>query len=237
MVTKMSDEKNLPAIIKPASDLNLALPQATNLRNEDAEKIQAAIKKYGAFTQDGESLVNAKGVTTLLATDPAGARKMINNLPDSQKIEDGKNLFIKTAPLNQEISRRIQEPRPTLEREKLKHAEGCVNALRDHPELERARSLLHDYSKGDMKKAKRQVRESSTHCISGEELPPNAPVHHIERVADEPRKCADPKNMIAVTPDTHKTIHAEEAHDQKSLDDLAKMKGWPASQALSTPTE
>ncbi|QXG47476.1 hypothetical protein [Pseudomonas viridiflava] len=223
----MSDKDNLP-VIQPASALDLKLPEPPeHVRPATAEKIQQAIAQHGAYTSSGEVLVNAKGLPTLLQTDRAGANLVMANLPSDQIIEDGKNLLVKAAPLNQELSRRIQEPRNAGQHEALKYSEACLISLRDNPALERTRVVLEAHNRQDMSAAKKTVRKQATQCLSGEPLKPGAHVHHVERVADQPRKSADPSNMVAVNTGPHNTIHREEAHTPAAVNELAEQLGWP----------
>ena len=223
----MSDKDNLP-VIQPASALDLKLPEPSNLvRPGTAEKIQKAVVKHGAYTWDGEVLVNAKAVPTFLQTDRAGANLVMAKLPADQIVEDGRELLVKTAPLSQELSRRIQEPRDAAQLEALKYSEACLNALRDNPALEKARLVLESHNRKDMPAVKKGVRNQTTHCLSGEVLDRSAPIHHLERVADQPRKSVDPQNMVAVNNDPHNTIHKAEAHTPEAVNRLAEELGWP----------
>lgn len=223
----MSDTENLPAI-QPASTLDLNLPKPTDLvRPKTAEKIQRAVTKHGAYTPEGEVLVNAKAVPTILQTDVPGGNLVISNLPDDQIIEEGTELLIKMAPLSQEISRRIQEPRDAEQLEALKYSEACLNSLRDNPALEKVRLVLEARNRKDMPAVKKRVRNQAIHCLSGETLDKDAPVHHIERVADQPRKSIDPKNMVAVNSRPHQEIHKAEAHTPEAVNRLAEELGWP----------
>jgi hypothetical protein len=223
----MSDDDNLP-IIQPVASLELKLPDPPkHVRPVVAAKIQQAVVKHGAFTSQGEVLFNAKGIPALLQTDRAGANLVMAKLPDDQIVEDGKDLMVKAAPLNQELSRRIQEPRDAVQLEALKYSEACLNAVRDNPELEKARLVLESNNRRDMPGVKKKVRSQSTHCLSGVALDQNAHVHHMERVADQPRKSVDPKNMVAVNTGPHQTIHHAEAHTPEAINQLAAQLGWP----------
>lgn len=225
----MSEKDDSLPVILPASDLNLNFPKPSDLVDpKAADRIQKAISKYGGFTPDGETLMDRRAIKTLLSTDQAGANKVVTELPESAKIEDGKRVLIRTAPLNQELSRRIQEPRDAQVHQALKYSEACMNSMRDNPELEVRRHVLESKNEKEMAQAKADVLAQSTHCISGQPLGPDAQVHHVERVADQPRKSADPANLKAVNPGPHKEIHAAAAHSQAELDKLAQEKGWPS---------
>lgn len=64
-------------------------------------------------------------------------------------------------------------------------------------------------------------------------------MHHLERVADQPRKSVDPKNMVAVNNGPHQTIHQAEAHTPEAVNQLAEQLGWPGRvppSGTSTPS-
>tara|TARA_R110001599_G_scaffold78865_1_gene214041 strand:+ start:1159 stop:1920 length:762 start_codon:yes stop_codon:yes gene_type:complete len=223
----MSDRDNLP-VIQSVSSLDLKLPEPSNLvRPDTAVKIQKALAKHGAYTCAAEVLVNAKAVPTVLQTDRAGANLVMAKLPADQIVEDGTELLVKAASLNQELSRRIQEPRDAAQLEELKYAEACLNALRDNPALEKARLVIEAQNRKVMPAVKKRVRNRATQCLSGETLEKGAHVHHLERVADQPRKSVDPSNMVAVNNGPHSTIHKAEANTPEAVNLLAEKLGWP----------
>lgn len=234
----MSKKDNLP-ILQPASTLDLKLPApSSHVRPDTAAKIQNTVMKHGVYTSEGEVALNAKGLPAFLQTDRAGANRVMANLPSDQIIEHGKDLLVKAAPLNQELSRRIQEPRDVVQLEALKYSETCLNAFRDHPEIEKTRLVQESNNRRDMPAVKKQVRSKSTHCLSGVPLEKGAPVHHLDRVADQPRKSVDPRNMVAVNREAHDTIHRAEAHSPEAVNELAEEKGWPGRVAISaSPSE
>ncbi|WP_152620468.1 hypothetical protein [Pseudomonas sp. W15Feb9B] len=222
-------EDNVPALIS-AEILNVKLPEPSDiLKLSDVARTQKAVTKKGAFTHDAKVAFERGAIKTLLATDSAGANKFVTELPNDQKIEDGKNLYIKMPHLNQELSRRIQETRDGYQLEQLKYSEQCINAVRDAPELEVRRLKLESLARREMPKVKQEVLKNSETCVSGNALQKNAEVHHIERVADNPDRALAPSNMKAVNPHIHDQIHAAQAHTQQALDELAKQNGWPQS--------
>lgn len=226
----MSDNNNkLPAIF-PVSALNLNLPEPSDLVDpKAATRIKKAVSTHVVYTPEGELLINKNCLKTLLQTDQAGANLVVANLPPEQKMENGNDHYVKSAPINQELSRRIQEPRDAQQLQGLKYSEACLNTARDNPELEVRRLVLESRNEKAMPAVKKVVKQEATECLSGQPLQSNAEVHHKERVADQPRKSVDPNNMVAVNPEVHSTIHNAQAHSQAALEELAKQQGWPAS--------
>lgn len=226
MVIAMSEKKSI--VITGISELNIKLPPPSELLlASDAEANRNAIQTGGAFTPDGQALIDKRKVQYLLATDSDGANLVISDMSDDDKIEDGKSFFIKTSALSTPLSERIQEPRDGYELLRLKDAESCLNAFRDTPSLEVIRMTVEARNEREMPKVKAEVRKKSATCLSGETLEKNADVHHKERVADKPRKSVDPQNMIAVNYLVHKKIHKAKAHSPQALDALSKKEGWP----------
>jgi len=224
----MSDKRGL-TVIQPVSGLaNLKLPDSSDLIQDGiAEKIRDAVTRHGGFTDGGEVLYNAKGVPALLRTDTPGGRKVVADLPGDQVIADGNGVFVKSSALNEELSKRIQQPRDASQLEDLKYSENCLNTVRDNPELEKRRLVLESVNRRNMPKVKKRVLNQSGTCLSGKSLDKNAQVHHVERVADQPGRSADPTNMVAVTPEVHKEIHKAGAHTPDALNQLAEDNGWP----------
>lgn len=221
------NDKTLPVIMS-ASTLDINLPEPADLlSSSDAEANRKAIKSGGAFTPDGQALIERRKIKTLLATDSDGANIIIGDLPEEDKIEDGKNLYIKTSALSTPISERIQEPRDAYELLRLKDAESCLNAFRDHPALEVRRMTIEARNEREMPKVKASVRKAAKECISGNPLDHDAEVHHKERIADKPRKSIDPQNLVTVNKPIHRKIHAAKAHSPEALKALAAKEGWP----------
>ncbi|WP_438280050.1 hypothetical protein [Pseudomonas alabamensis] len=88
-------------------------------------------------------------------------------LADNQIVEDGKNLMVKAAPLNQEISSRIQAPNDAVQLEALKYSEACLNAVRDNSELEKTRLVLESNNRRDMPGVKKQCEANQRTASQG----------------------------------------------------------------------
>ena len=220
-------EDNLPVIL-PASSLNIDFPKPNEqMHQKHVEKIQNTIIKHGAYTPDGETMIERKAIPVLLNTDQAGANKVVAETPDKEKIEDGEKIHVRSSYLNKIISDRIQEPRDPYQHEILKYAEKSLNAFRDNPSLQNSRHVLESRNERDMTAVKKQVLAEAVSCISGAPLEENAEVHHKDRVADAPRKSVDPDNLVATNRGVHREIHAQEAHGEEALAKMAEERGWP----------
>ncbi|WP_367280603.1 hypothetical protein, partial [uncultured Clostridium sp.] len=71
---------------------------------------------------------------------------------------------------------------------------------------------------------KKKIKENNiTQCqLSGEVFENDARGHHIERVADDPRKARDLENIIVVKDAVHKAIHNKGAESRESLKEFIK---------------
>jgi hypothetical protein len=211
-------------------NLDVKFPKAPEiLRPKDAERTRNAISKHAAITSDAKVFYERDGIAAILATDAAGANKFVAERGEDEIIEDGKKVYVRLPSINQELSRRIQEPRDAYQLDRLRDAEQCLNAVRDAPELENRRLKLEARNRKEMPGVKRQVLKNSDTCISGESLQSNAEVHHVNRVADSPDLSLDPNNLKPVNPKIHDQIHAAEAHTPEALAKLAEQRGWPMS--------
>lgn len=226
----MADEnENLPTVL-PTSNLQIAFPATSqNIDLEDGEKTRALIKETSAYTPDGSAFINKEAMPHLLATDKKGVNRIYNDLDNEDKLELGEKKLLSVPAVSKELSKRIQEPRDPIERERLRDSEACVIALRDAPALEQMRVLDEAKNRREqpLLKRKKIKAEQITACqVTGQPLQPNAHAHHIERRADKPRKARNLDNIIVVNPEPHQEIHRQGAESPEDLQKLCAQKGW-----------
>lgn len=226
---KMSDEKNLP-VVHSAKDLTIIFPeQNKHISDTEAEKNRSLITDNGAYTSDGRAYIDKNALPHLLATDKKGANRFFNNLEDDDKLELGNQNLASISSVNKELSERIQEPRDTLKKERLRDSEACIIAFRDAPELEKSREVEESKNRKEQSnlKAKKIKSENITSCeLTGEQLEPDADAHHIERQADNPRRARDLGNIVVANKSPHREIHAAGAESLEELSALCAEKGW-----------
>jgi len=225
----MSDEQNLPAVYS-AKNLNIYFPEKNkHISKKEAEKNRFLIKSSGAYTNDGRAYIDKNALPHLLATDKKGANRFFNNLGNEDKLELGNKNLASVSSVNKEISERIQEPRDTLQKERLRDSEGCVNAFRDAPELEKTREAEESKNRKEQPKLKvKKIKaENITACeLTRTPLEFDADAHHIERQADKPRKARDLSNIAVVNKSPHREVHAAGAETPEELSALCSEKGW-----------
>lgn len=212
-----------------AGDLTIHFPDNENLTDKEKEVSRNAIVKGGIVKNDGQTFINKNEMPKLLNTDKKGANKVYNDLEDDDKFEDGNSKYADTSALLKEVSKRIQEPRSQLEREKLKDSRDCMNAFIDAPKLEKERTIESDRIQKELPNlTKKKIEAENISCdqLTGEAFDNDAQGHHIERKADEPKKALDLNNLVITKEKNHKEIHSEGAEDRESLKGLAKKKGW-----------
>lgn len=226
----MCNNKKSELVIHSASDLTLTFPKANqHIPSKEAEKTRKAISTQGAYTPDGKAYVNKKALPQVLATDQKGVNRFVNDLEDEDKMENGSETFVSAPAVMKEISERIQWPIDTIKKEKLRDSEGCVQALRDAPELDKIREVRESNIRKELPslKMKKIKAESVTACqVTDEPLLPDAHAHHIQRKADNPSKALDLDNIVVVNPAPHDEIHAAGAESWDELSNLCKEKGW-----------
>ncbi len=217
--TTSKEEKKLPAERK-AADLTINFPTNNLLEEKEQDSIKKAINEGGLVSEKGKCYVNKEKLPKLLVTDKKGAAKVYNNAQENDKYENGNNKYLSTSEVKKNIDERIQEPRSSLEHEKLKYSESCINAFRDSTELVTERHIESDRIVKDrpLLTKKKIKAENITECqLSGEPFEDDARGHHIERVADNPRKARDLDNIVVVKNQIHDDIHDKEAESQKEL--------------------
>lgn len=116
-----------------------------------------------------------------------------------------------------------------MQKERLRDSEGCINALRDAPELEKIREAEESRNRKEQPKLKEKKikAEGISVCqLTSEPLTGDAHAHHIERQADNPRKARDLNNVIVVNPSPHGEVHTAGAETREELSALCASKGW-----------
>ena len=226
----MSDNKKNELVVHSASDLTLKFPEANqHITSKEAKKTRKAVSTGGAYTPDGKAYVNKKALPQVLATDKKGVNRFVNDLENEDKMKNGSEVFVSAPSVMKEISERIEWPIDTIQKEKLRDSEGCVQALRDAPELDKIREIKESNIRKELPglKAKKIKAENITACqVSSKSLQPNSHAHHIVRKADDPWKALDLNNIAVVNPVPHDEIHAAGAESPEELSKLCKEKGW-----------
>ena len=226
----MKDEKKETSLVKYKAE-DLSIDFADNEYPSDKEKAitRNAINRGGIVKNDGRTFINKNNMSSLLCTDKKGANKVYNDLDDDEKFQDGNSKYADTSAIIKELSKRIQEPRPQLERERLKDSRNCINAFIDSPKLEKERSIESDRIQKELPKlTKKKIKCENIKYdqLTGETFDNDAEGHHKERKSDNPRKATDISNIIVTKKKNHQEIHKNGAEDSESLKKLAQEKGW-----------
>ena len=226
----MKDEKNVTSLVKyKAEELSIDFPDNKYLTEKEKADTRNAIKKGGIVKNDGRTFINKNNMPNLLCTDKKGANKVYNDLDDDEKFQDGNSKYADTSAITKELSKRIQEPRPQLERERLKDSRDCINAFIDSPKLEKERSIESDRIQKELPKlTKKKIKAENIKYdqLTGEKFDNDAEGHHKERKSDNPRKATDLNNILVTKKKNHQEIHKNNAEDRESLKKLAQEKGW-----------
>lgn len=223
----MSD--NLPTL-HSANDLTISFPKKNaHISDKEADKTRTLIKEQGAYSLDGRAYIDKKALPHVLATDSKDTKRFYNDLDEEDKLENTQGDFASVSSVNKEISERLQEPRDTLTRERLRDSEACVNAMRDAPELEKLREVEESKNRREQPrlKAKKIQAENLTNCqLTEKPLEPDADAHHIERRADKPRKARELSNIVVANKSPHKKVHSAGAESPSELKALCEEEGW-----------
>jgi len=210
-------------VVHKAGNLTLKFPDNDNeyIRKE-VEKTKRIIKNDGVYTPDGRAFINKKSIRHLLTTDSKAVTRIYNDLDNKDKLENGLEKYISVEATQKELSKKIQEPIDTNKKDKLRYNEKAVIVLRDAPELEKKREQLESHIRKELPKVKAKKRKAENiDCITKEPL--SSPVvHHIERIADNPRKALDEDNLAVMNKDTHTKIHKEDADTKEGFEQFKK---------------
>lgn len=233
-MSKKKEKDNLPDIIK-AEELELKFPKNKYLEKKETDRIENAILKGGVATGDGKCFVKLTHLSKTIVSDKAAAARVYNNADEKYKLEDSKEKFLEIPEIQKELTRRLEEPRPALEREKLIHSEECLKTFRENEFLNKNRLIESDrIVKGRLTIGAEKIKnEKIEECqLSGEKFNGNAEAHHIERVADEPNKALDTENLIVTTDKIHKEIHKENAETPEELKKFIDDRGYSTPKNL-----
>lgn len=225
----MCDKKNLP-VVHSAQDITIIFPKKNqHISDKDAKKNRELIKKNGSYTSDGKVYIGRSALPHLLATDKKGVNRFYNNLENEDKLEQGEKNLVSVSAVGKEISERIQEPRDTIQKERLRDSESCLNAFRDSSDLEKIREVEESKNRKEQSKlkARKILAENISACqVTGEPLETDADAHHIARQADKPREARNIDNIAIINKRPHLEIHTAGAESPEELSQLCKEKGW-----------
>ena len=234
VMSKKKEKENLPNIIK-ADELELEFPKNEYLEKKETDRVENAILKGGVATGDGKCFVGLSQLSKVIVSDKAAAARVYNNADEKYKLENSKEKFLEIPEIQKEIARRLEEPRPALEREKLNHSEECLKTFRENEFSNKNRLIESDrIAKGRLTIGVKKIKkEKIEECqLSGEKFNGNAEVHHIARVADDPTKALDLENLIVTTDDIHKDIHKENAETPEELKKFIEKRGYSTPENL-----
>lgn len=218
----MDEDKKIT--IHSTSDLNISFPEPNEYIKKEGEKTKILVKKDGSYTPDGRVFLKKNTLPHLLATDKKGVNRFYNDLEEEDKLENGQDKYASVESIQKEASKRIQEPRDTIQKTRLKYTEECLVAVRDAPEIEGLRELEESKNRKELPKIKnKKLKAERVDYVTGEEL--NKPeVHHVERIADNPRKALDEDNLVVVNKKTHDELHNKGIESKNELEKFKNKK-------------
>lgn len=210
-------EKKLPSL-----HLLKKLEVKTTSPRKEIEKEGNIAKKSllekGIYTPKGEVFISKESMPSLLATDSKGANIVYTNLENKDKLTDGKKKFISLPAMQKEVSTRIQQPRDTFQKERLKHSEQLMKDVRDTEELEKIRELTESKIRKKLPLTKKEkLKKEKVDDITKEKLTTPV-VHHKTRVSDDPSKALDEDNLAALNHDTHVDLHRNNAEGSENYE-------------------
>ena len=140
------------------------------------------------------------------------------DLENNDKLENGKEEFASVESIQKEASKRIQEPRDTIQKERLKDTEEILKNFRDSPDLEKKRELEESKIRKELPIVKRKkLKAEKVDSITQQPLI-NPEVHHKDRVSDNPRRALDETNLEAVNKDTHIELHKNSIEKEEEFE-------------------
>ncbi|GAB6107986.1 hypothetical protein [Fusibacter bizertensis] len=207
----MSNEKSPKEMVKyEAKNLKIDYPKSEYLTEDEMKRPQKAIENHGVALGNNKTMVEKKALPSLLCTDVKGSNKVYGKIGDDDKYSNGDKKFVSTSAIKKVISDRIEEPRNSLKREKLKYNELCLDAFRDSDTLENNRAKEEARISNELPKLANKIRKERNldNCEATDEpLTKGYAAHHQERKADNPHKALERENIKIVNEDPHVKIH------------------------------
>ncbi len=204
--------------IRKATEFDIKFPDNKNLKDNEKNQIQKAIKD-GAISIGTKTFVDSDKVPKLLSTDIKGVQIVLNNAPKEDVKQYGNTDYLSTPHIQKEIAQRKEQPRSELEREKLNYASNCLDAFSGNSQLNKERNIGNDRIVKERSKIGSKVikkRGSTVSEISGKPLNGDARVHHKNRVADKPEEAFDDDNLTVIKDNEHTEFHSSSYTQDKS---------------------
>ena len=219
-MSNTKEEKKADVMIREAKSFEINFPKSKHLEEKEQKSIQNSITKGGiAVTKKSEvtakTYINSKNLPKILNTDKKSVAIIMNKVSELEIKKLGDEEYLSTSQIVKEICDREEQPRPKLEREKLSYSKECVTAFRNNKELDKERTIQADRIAQERSKITPKIlneRNPEISELTGKKLDntkEGAPqVHHINRVADNPERALDKKNLIVLRTDEHKEFHS-----------------------------
>lgn len=211
-------KENNELSIRKASEFDIKFPENKNLKTNEKAQIQKAITD-GAIAIGTKTYVDSDKVPKILGTDKKGVQMVLNNAPKEDVKQYGDTEYLSTPHLQKQIAHNKEQPRPELDREKLKYASECLDAFSGNSQLNKERNIESDrITKGRSKIGAKVIKErgSTVSEISGKPLDGKACVHHKSRVADKPEEAFDDDNLAVILVNEHTDFHASNYTQDKN---------------------
>ncbi|MFG6357329.1 MAG: hypothetical protein K1W26_11005 [Acetatifactor sp.] len=207
---KKNDKNAL--VIRSATEFKIEFPKNEILNADEQTKIQKAVNSGGKAIGT-KTYIDSKKLQTLLNTDKKGVGLVLNDAPNEDIKRLGDVDYLSTPHVQKEIAKRREQPRPELDREKLKYSGQCIEAFSNNPQLDKERTVESDRINNERPKIGKKViqeRKSTVSELSGKPLDDTARVHHKNRVADKPEEALNRDNLTVIREDEHKDFHASD---------------------------
>ena len=204
--------------VRKAQEFDIKFPDNENLKSNEKNQIQKAITD-GAIAIGTKTFVDSGKVPKILSTDNKGVQLVLNDAPKEDVKRYGDLDYLSTPHIQKEISRRKEQPRSELEREKLNYASSCLDAFSGNSQLNKERNIGSDRIVKERSQIGAKVikeRGSTVSEISGEPLKGDARVHHKNRVADRPEEAFEDDNLTVIKDKEHTEFHGSKYIQNKT---------------------
>lgn len=220
-----TDEKSgsrLPANLHPLKP-SYEKPERKNtlVPSESYDNIDKTMVSYVRIGTDGCAWVPEGAFPGLFGLSPKKAAYVFENqIPDSDKREDGDDSYAHSSAVVALLDKKSQETTNADSQAKLQYARDSLISASDSDQAQNLRRQRDTFTDRELPKL-RNARGGSTDELTGDPLGPGAAFHHVNprELHTSPEDALDPGKGRLLNRETHIEVHKAGLFDERMFED------------------